>query len=92
MKIVQICHWGWNNLHDLPDGNEFAVDNCTREANAEQISTDSGPVVPSAFFLVRGPALSGAEGNLLFRRWITKTALKVAHCLPRLLISCLLHS
>jgi hypothetical protein len=31
-------------------------------------------VIPSAFFLAREPALSGAEGNLLFQRWTTEAA------------------
>jgi hypothetical protein len=36
-------------------------------------------VIPSAFFLAREPALSGAEGNLLFQWRITQAAAKVAY-------------
>jgi hypothetical protein len=45
-------------------------------------------VIPSAFFLAREPALSGAEGNLLFHWSPMKSAVKTAHCPVHLYLFC----
>jgi ADP-ribose pyrophosphatase len=48
-------------------------------------------VIPSAFFLVREPALSGAEGNLLFQRGTTKAINLAASWLRPLLYAAVLY-